>query len=571
VNESSIPLYAGGPPQSDQIFLQNLGASQEYVDQMRWEKAGGDSLTTWLDRTLSQSSVGSDQDSPLIPAEEARARLKHESVTFDIPDSGIREATYQSMLKRQYDKRAAEDAIQRGPHGFLAGARGLGIELARQAIDPINLAAAFVPVVGEVRMAEMLAAAGTSWAARAGVFAKVGAIEGTVGTAMLEPAMHYMAGQLQEDYTMADSLLNIAFGGVIGGGLHVGVGSIKEWYVGRGVALAPGEAPNHLIVPAQGEIPERIAALDRGTRIEIGKAALAQAIDGREIDIAPMLDLAGIEASVNAQERKPGFLKSAEELFAQRQEERLRGTPGFLQSGLDKLAIKDLDEAIAAEDARIQERISGEIQNQLGKIEDARQRELQQRIATQEPDTTATQLADLMERQQARKELLESPARLVEEAKARDLTVNEIKDKLNRMQAAGERDIKTYKEAALRQISSVSPDIIHRLNEARKTAAERTQSLAKAAQSPESGIPRESLQLSAEAERIVKEESTPVDQPDSATARTALQDAEAELKRLVADEASLHEAFPVEDAAIKQAKDDKNILTALAQCHLRRG
>lgn len=571
MNESSIPLYAGGPPQSDQIFLQNLGASQEYVDQMRWEKAGGDSLTTWLDRTLSQSSVGSNQDSPLIPAEEARARLKHESVTFDIPDSGIREATYQSMLKRQYDKRAAEDAIQRGPHGFLAGARGLGIELARQAIDPINLAAAFVPVVGEVRMAEMLAAAGTSWAARAGVFAKVGAIEGTVGTAMLEPAMHYMAGQLQEDYTMADSLLNIAFGGVIGGGLHVGVGSIKEWYVGRGVALAPGEAPNHLIVPAQGEIPERIAALDRDTRIEIGKAALAQAIDGREIDIAPMLDLATITQRATDQETRPGFLKSAEEVLAQRRAERLRGTPGFLQTGLDKLAIQELDAAQAEQAGRIQERIAGEIQNELGKIEDARQRELSQRIATQEPNITATQLADLMERQQARTELLAQPARLVEEAKQRDVTVNELRELLERRQAAGERDIKTYKEAALRQIAQVSPDVITRLNDARKTAAERVQGVAKAAQSPESGIAREDLQLSEEAARLVKDESVPADQPDSATARAMVQEAERELKQFVPDDARLNEAFRSEEAAIRQANDDSTILTALAQCHLRKG
>ncbi len=571
MNESSIPLYAGGPPQSDQIFLQNLGASQEYVDQMRWEKAGGDSLTTWLDRTLSQSSVGSNQDSPLIPAEEARARLKHESVTFDIPDSGIREATYQSMLKRQYDKRAAEDAIQRGPHGFLAGARGLGIELARQAIDPINLAAAFVPVVGEVRMAEMLAAAGTSWAARAGVFAKVGAIEGTVGTAMLEPAMHYMAGQLQEDYTMADSLLNIAFGGVIGGGLHVGVGSIKEWYVGRGAALAPGEAPNHLMVPAQGEIPERIAALDRDTRIEIGKAALAQAIDGREIDIAPMLDLATITQRATDQETRPGFLKSAEEVLAQRRAERLRGTPGFLQTGLDKLAIQELDAAQAEQAGRIQERIAGEIQNELGKIEDARQRELSQRIATQEPNITATQLADLMERQQARTELLAQPARLVEEAKQRDVTVNELRELLERRQAAGERDIKTYKEAALRQIAQVSPDVITRLNDARKTAAERVQGVAKAAQSPESGIAREDLQLSEEAARLVKDESVPADQPDSATARAMVQEAERELKQFVPDDARLNEAFRSEEAAIRQANDDSTILTALAQCHLRKG
>lgn len=566
----SIPLFAGGPPQSDQIFLQNLKASQEYVDQMRWEKAGGESVTTWLGRTLQQSPIGDDQDSPLLPAEEARARLKQESVTFDIPDSGMREATFQSMVKRQYDRRAAEDAIQRGPQGLGAGIRGLGIEFARQAIDPINLAAAFIPVVGEVRMAEMLAEAGAGWAARAGVFARVGAIEGAVGTAALEPAMHYMAGQLQEDYTMADSLLNIAFGGVIGGGLHVGVGTIKDWRAGR-AEMPAGDVPNVLEVKAKGEVPEMVAALPRETRIEIGRAAIAQAIDGREIDVAALLDMATITQRATEREARPGFLKTAEELLVQRQEERMRGTPGFLQSALDKLAIRELDEAQAEINLRIQERITGDVRAELVKVEDARQRELQQRIATQEPDVTATQLADLMERQQARTELLADPSRLVEEAKARDVTVNELREKLKRMQDAGTRDLLTYKTATLRQITQISPDVITRLNEARKPVAERMQNLAKTAQPPESGIPREALQLSEEAERLVKEESAPSAQPESATARTALQDAEAELKRLVEDEASLKEEFATEDAAIKQAGDDHKILTALAQCHLRKG
>ncbi len=560
---ASIPLFAGGPPQSDQIFLQNLGASQEYVDQMRWQKAGQESTTTWLERTLKQSGIGEDQDSPLIPADEARARLKQESVTFDIPDTGIRESTYQSMVKRQYDRRAAEDAMQRGPQGFMAGARGLGIEFARQAIDPINLAAAFIPVVGEVRMAEMLAAAGVGWAARAGVFARVGAIEGVVGTAALEPAMHYMAGQLQEDYTMADSLLNIAFGGVIGGGLHVGVGTIKDWRAARAGTVPPGDIPNLMEVQAKGEIPEKIAAMDRETRMEIGRAALAQAIDGRDVDIAPMLDLAEITQRATDAERTPGFLKSAEDLLAQRQEDRLRATPGFLQTGLDKLALRELDEANAETVGRIQERIATESQAQIAKIEEAQARELTRQIQAQSPEVTTQNLANLLESQQIRSEVLADNKRLAALAKERDLTPKELREKLERMQRAGERDLATYRQAALSSFP-----------EARQRAAsvhERTQNLAKAAQPPESGIPREALQLSEEAERLVKEEATPVDQPDSTTARTALQDAENELKRLVADEAELKDAFPTEDAAITQAKDDQKILTALAQCHLRKG
>jgi len=559
---ASIPLFAGGPPQSDQIYLQNLGASRDYAEQMRWQQSGGNSTLEWAKRTFSQD-YGSDLESPLIPAEEARARLKQEAVTFDIPDEGIREATFQSKIKRQYDINAARDAIQRGPHDVVSEMRGVAIELARQAIDPINIAAAFIPIVGEVRMAEMLAAAGTGWAARAGVFARVGAIEGVVGTALLEPPMHYMASRLQEDYTMADSLLNIAFGGAIGGGLHVGVGTIKDWHAARAGTVPPGDIPNLMEVQARGEIPEKIAAMDRDTRIEIGRAALAQAIDGRDVDIAPMLDLADITQRATAAERQPGFLKSAEDLLAQRQEDRLRATPGFLQTGLDKLALRELDEANAETVGRIQERIATESQAQIAKIEEARARELTRQIQAQSPDVTTQNLANLLESQQIRSEVLADNKRLAALAKERDLTPKELRDKLERMQRAGERDLGTYRQAALSSFP-----------EARQRAAtthEQVQNLAKAAQSPESGIPREALQLSEEADRLVKDESTPADQPDSTTARTMLQDAENELKRFVPDEASLKEAFPTEDAAIKQAKDDQKILTALAECHLRKG
>jgi hypothetical protein len=70
----------------------------------------------------------------------------------------------------------------------------------------------------------------------------------------------------------------------------------------------------------------------------------------------------------------------------------------------------------AAEQARIDERISGEIQNELGKLEDARQRELSQQLATQSPDENAARLADLMERQQGRTELLANAKALAEAA-----------------------------------------------------------------------------------------------------------------------------------------------------------
>jgi hypothetical protein len=564
IEPQSIPLYAGGPPHADRIFLQNLGASQEFVNQATWRESGDTSATTWLGRTLQQSPFGSDQDSPLLPADVARQKQQHEGVTFDVPETGMREQTFQTMVERQKNKRAYQEAIAAGPDGFAAGAQQFGIGLARQAIDPLNLAAAFIPVVGEARMAMMLEAAGTSWLARTGVMARVGAIEGTVGTAALEPGMHFMARQLQEDYTMTDSLLNIAFGGIIGGGLHIGVGAIKDWRAARGV----GEdvIPHVGEVPARGEVPERVAALSPEARVELGRIALSQALSGREVDVASALDLAEITQRATDQERTPGFLRTAEDLLAQRQEDRMRATPGFLQSALDKLALRELDAERQLVQTRIDERIQGEIQTKLDQTESARGAELYRQLQSQPPDVTAKNLADLMEAQQIRGEILADTARMTLLAKERDLTVKELKEKIERMQQAGANDLAIYRKAG------IPTEQIAQIQSARTQAAERVYQTAKAGQEPDAGIPHDLRALSTEADQMVKDAAVPEGEKASAGAMKDVQDATKELDALLKAQESTVKSetlFPAEDAAITQAKDEGKILKALASCRLR--
>lgn len=561
----SLPLYSGGPPQAERVFLQNLGASQSFVNTAAWEESAQTSTTNWLERTLRQSSIGSDQDSPLLSAGDARARLQTEGVQFDIPDSGMREATFTSMVSREFDKRAHADAIERGPQGFIAGTERFGIGLARQAIDPLNLASAFIPVVGEVRMAGMLARAGASQAARLGVYARVGVLEGAVGNLALEPAMHYFASHLQEDYTVADSLLNTAFGGIIGGGLHMGVGTIRDWRASTGIAA---DVPlNVHEIPARGEIPERVASLSPEARADIGRMALAQAIDGRDIDIAAALDLASITEKATSQERTPGFLQTAEDLLSQRAEARLRETPGFLQGAVDKLALRELDTERAATETRIQERVSGESQMQIANIEEARQLELAQQLHAQSADVTARNLADLMEAQQTRAELLLDTSRMKSAAKDRDLTVKDLRKKVERMQRAGVRDLATYQQAG------IPVDRLTQIQSQRR-AAEGVHQTAKNGQAPEAGIPPEAMKAIEEADQILKEHPTTEGEAGSAEVRTAVQDAVQELDALLKAKASKSDAatlFASEDAAITQAADDTKIMTALAQCRLRNG
>lgn len=117
----------------------------------------------------------------------------------------------------------------RGPAAFIAGI-----------VDPINAASAFFPAT------KVFQAARLGWAAKAmtaleraavssptllgrlGARAAVGAVEGAVGTAVLEPANYWLSQQLQDDYGMADSLMNLAAGAAFGGALQAGTGAIGE-------------------------------------------------------------------------------------------------------------------------------------------------------------------------------------------------------------------------------------------------------------------------------------------------------------------------------------------------------
>ena len=137
------------------------------------------------------------------------------------------------VLERRREQRVRQDVIASTPWSWTGTPlRGLGM-LGASLLDPLNVGSAFVPVVGEARYLALLkGAAGAG--GRAAVRAGVGAVEGAAGMAMLEPLIYGAHAYLDDDYTMKDSLLNIAFGGFLGGGLHVVGGRIGD-------ALAPGK------------------------------------------------------------------------------------------------------------------------------------------------------------------------------------------------------------------------------------------------------------------------------------------------------------------------------------------
>lgn len=163
-------------------------------------------------------------DSPLMSAQDARDKVDSLGLKLNIPEQGIRSGALDVIIQRQQEQLARQQILARAGSSF---GTQLSAGLAASILDPINVASAFVPVVGEARYAAMLGRAATPLA-RAGVRAGVGALEGAVGAAIVEPLPLLAARQDQTDYDLSDSLANIAFGAVLGGGLHTVGGAISD-------------------------------------------------------------------------------------------------------------------------------------------------------------------------------------------------------------------------------------------------------------------------------------------------------------------------------------------------------
>jgi hypothetical protein len=168
--------------------------------------------------------------SPEVAKEELKSRGLEGHIT--VPEGGISRVEFDSIqyLKQRELSRQAKSAMNQSTFAHILGFAG---GLVGSAADPINIASAFVPIVQEARIASMLGKAGASTLGRAAVRAQVGATEGVVGALMIEPFTYAMSQYEQMDYTPADSFMNVVFGGLLGGGLHMAGGAVYDWRATR--------------------------------------------------------------------------------------------------------------------------------------------------------------------------------------------------------------------------------------------------------------------------------------------------------------------------------------------------
>lgn len=166
-------------------------------------------------------------DNPILSVEEATKTYGKYGLKFDKP---IKKQEAELLAKRKIEALFRQEKIAKSESSFLNSAASLVGAFAGAMVDPVGIAASFIPVTKVVPVLNSLR--------KAGVFGRVayGAIDGLIGNAILEPLPLLAANIDQRDYTMTDSLFNIVAGGVFGGGIGALSAGVR--------LLAPGEALN---------------------------------------------------------------------------------------------------------------------------------------------------------------------------------------------------------------------------------------------------------------------------------------------------------------------------------------
>ena len=218
------------------------------------------------------------------------------------PESGLTK-TAAMFIANRFDERAErQEILSRARGGFGMGAARFGTALVGSMLDPLNVAASFLPGAAVRTFVNARRAAKTKESVTLGRVAKesafqtgktgkrfvAGAGEGIAGAALVEPIILSTAELEQDkDYTLLDSFLNITIGGILGGGLHV---------VG-------------------GKFSDRLQKARKETLEAALKASIAQKTSGKPVQVQSILDADGNlkPRKYDPKNREPEFVNFADE------------------------------------------------------------------------------------------------------------------------------------------------------------------------------------------------------------------------------------------------------------------
>ena len=250
---------------------EQIGSALGNVKTTYFEAQGANIASSWNYNPTSSLFRLADQTEAY---NESNVYLNKDELNKQYADIGLffeedtREGVVNYLVNRKQIEQERSSVVSRGPQNtygtfFLAS-------LATNFADPINVGAAFVPIVGQTRFANMVARSGKNVARL-----QRGFVEGFVGNLAVEPIVYGVARSEQSDYDQYDAFFNIAAGGILGSSLHVGFGKI-----GDVIAERTGK-PN---------IYQRLAAISPENQQELLRYSIGKTLRGEKVDTGDLIN-----------------------------------------------------------------------------------------------------------------------------------------------------------------------------------------------------------------------------------------------------------------------------------------
>jgi hypothetical protein len=246
---------------------QEIGSLYNQTKSGFWETAGATFMNAWNYNPTSSIFRSVEQTQAYQSSSEY---LDRDFLNKEYGDLGLvfekdtRAGLVDYLVERKKLENERADVIARGPDSKLARSFFFLESLGTSFLDPINLAASFVPIVRETRFANMVARSGKNVARM-----KKGFVEGFVGNTAVEPLVYGVAKSEQANYDVYDSFANIAVGGFIGSAAHVGFGRIGDF-----IAEKRGK-PN---------IYQKLAAISPENQQALLRYSVGKVLKGEKVD-----------------------------------------------------------------------------------------------------------------------------------------------------------------------------------------------------------------------------------------------------------------------------------------------
>ncbi|MDT8264558.1 hypothetical protein RQ832_14970, partial [Roseomonas sp. DSM 102946] len=272
-------------------------------------------LFGWMQRSVAdrRAAIADDQANPdlsggdrLLTSDEANQLYGIDGqLRFDRP---LAESSARELRDIKQTDMGRRDRASRLDAGVLGQGAVMAAGLAGSMVDPLSVASAFIPAVGATRAAAWMARAGTRLE-RATVAARIGMLDGAAGAVALEPLQYGLAQAESRDYDLGDSLLNVAFGAVMGGLLHSGGRALVDGWRGWRPDVDPATVRDiHEIAMRTGA-----AQMARGEPVNVEPIlAIARAADSRREGLLSGFSRIGTDAEGRPRLEQPGAALTSE-------------------------------------------------------------------------------------------------------------------------------------------------------------------------------------------------------------------------------------------------------------------